>query len=124
MMKYKSFSIPDPVEGQVFTDKKSVLPNQSLSLQEILERFTRGEPLEIGREGAQYDDGPEDLEKVSHWDLVDRAEFINKLKQTTKHYEKQEKVRLQKEKERLDRLAVEKLASDKKAAEREADNAK
>lgn len=123
-MKYKSRSIPGPSVGLVFTDKKSVLPNQSLSLQEILERFTRGEPLEIGREGATYDDGPEDLEKLSHMDLVDRAEYINKLKQTSKTWEKQEKRKAEKEKERLDKLAVEKLAADKKAAEKSADNAK
>lgn len=123
-MKYKSICTPDPVIGQVFTDKKAVVPNQALTLEEILKRFTRGEPLEIGREGAQYDDGEEDLEKCKNMDLVDKQEYIDKLKRTQKDFEKQEKAREKKRLAEIDRLAVEKLAGDKKAAEIAAQNAK
>lgn len=119
-MKYKSIASPEPSVGLKITEPKAVVPNMALSLQEILARFTRGEPLEIGREG-NYDDGPDDLEKVSHMDLVDKEEYVEKLKATTKQWEKQEKERAQKEKARLDKLAVEKLAADKLAAEKAAE---
>lgn len=122
-MKYKSIASPEPSRGFMITDKRAVVPNMALSLEEILERFTRGEPLEVGKTGAVYDDGPEDLEKLKHMDLVDRAEYIDKLKQTSKDFEKQEKAKAKREKDRLDQMAVEKLAAEKKAAEK-ADNAK
>lgn len=116
-MKYKSIAAPQLPKGLTFRGKSLVVPNQSMSLEEILSRFTRGEPLEIGREGAQYDDGPEDLEKVSHMDLVDRAEFVDKLKQTQKRYDKQEARKKGEEKTRLEKLAIDKIAAEKKAAE-------
>lgn len=99
-----------------------VVPDQSLTLEEILRRFTRGEPLEIGRTDGVYDDeGEDDLEKVQHMDLVDREEFVDRLKETKKQFEKQEKQRAKDEKARLDKLAVEKLAADKLAAEKAAE---
>lgn len=113
-MIYKSIASPVPSIGTRLKGKKIVVPNQALSLQEILERFTRNEPLEIGRE-TSYDDGPDDLEKVSKMDLVDREEFVDKLKHTKKQYEKQEKAKAEKEKKRLDDLAIEKLAAEKAA---------
>lgn len=122
MFKYKSIATPAQGKGQSFVGvKKAVVPNQAMSLQEILERFTRGEPLEIGRGEGQYDDGPDDLEKLSHMDLVDKAEYVDRLKQTSKQFEKQEKEKARKEKERLDKMAVDKLAADKMAAEKAAE---
>jgi len=116
-MKFKSIASPESTPGISFKGvKKQVVPNQALSLQEILERFTKGEPLEVGRD-VQYHESDDDLEKVSHMDLVDKQEYMDKLKQTQKDYESQEKRKAQKERERLDKLAVEKLAADKMAAE-------
>lgn len=94
-----------------------VVPNMSLSLQEILERFTRGEPLEIGKDYNYDEQGDDDLEKVRHMDLVDRQEYVDKLKQTKKFYTAQEKARAEKRQAELDKLAVEKLMADKLAAE-------
>lgn len=123
-MKFKSIASPEPSVGFRTRDKKLTVPNQALSLEEILSRFTRGEPLEIGREGAQYDDdGSEDLEKLSHKDLVDKEEYVDKLKQTQKRYDQQERRKKGEEKTRLENLAVDKIAAEKKAAEKDA-NAK
>jgi len=113
-MKYKSIATPPPSPGVKVGGKKRVVPNMALSLEEILRRFTRGEPLEVGKEG-QYDDGPEDLEKMAHADLVDREEFADKLKQTQKRYADQEKKKAEAERARLEALAVEKLAAEKAA---------
>lgn len=117
IMNFKSIASPAPSPGVPGGRPKLVTPDMSISLEEILRRFTRGEPLEIGRDGLQYDDdGDVDLEKLKHMDLVDRQEFAEKLKATTKQYEKEQKAREKREKERLDKLAVEKIAADKLAA--------
>lgn len=123
MRKFKSIAWPAPTAGIAGGRKKLTVPNQALSLEEILRRFTRGESLEIGKDGTFDDEGDDDLEKVAHMDLVDREEYVNKLKQTEKDYEKQEKGKAKKERERLDKLAVEKLANDKLAAEKAAKKA-
>lgn len=89
-MKYLASSIPTRTKGQGGFPPKQVQPNQAMSLETILERFTRGEPVAIGRD-VQYHESDDDLEKVSNMDLVDKAEYVDKLKQTQKDYEKQEK---------------------------------
>jgi len=117
-MKFKSIVCPAPSIGAGPYPKKQVVPNQSMSLREILERFTRGEPLEIGKD-ASYDEGEDDLEKVAKSDLVDRAEFVEKLKFTQKQYEKEERKRWSDHQKKLDEMAVERLAAAKLAAEKE-----
>lgn len=89
MGKFKSHAWPAPSKGVIYTDKPMVQPNQSMSLQEILERFTRNEALPIGRE-VNYHESEDDLEKVQHMDLVDREEFVNGLKETRKRFDSQE----------------------------------
>lgn len=92
-MKYKTNSIPAPSEGADFTGIKSVVvPDQSLSLKEILERFTRGEPLSIGRE-PMFHDSEDDLEKLRYLDLVDQDEYRDHLVETQTLYRKQAKER-------------------------------
>lgn len=118
-MKYKSIASPAPWKGVKLGDKKLVVPNQSMPLEEILKRFTRGEPINVGKE-AQYDDGPDDLEKMAHMDLVDREEYIDRLKATQRGYEKQEKEKETLRLKRLDEEVKAQLLSEerKKAAEK------
>ncbi|AXH73170.1 MAG: hypothetical protein [Microviridae sp.] len=118
-MRFKSQSIPAISKGRGDTGPSETVPNQSMSLQYIIERFTRGEAVPVGKE-PQYHESDDDLEKVSHMDLVDKQEFVEKLKSTQKDFEKQEKNRQKKEKERLDKMAVDKIAADKLAAEQAA----
>lgn len=115
-MKFKSKAWPEVSAGSKTLEKKAVVPNMTMSLQEIIDRFTRGEPLEIGRDG-NYSDGDDDLEKVGHMDLVDRDEFIERQREIQKRYTEQEKRKEAKRQEELDRLAVEKLLAEKKAAD-------
>lgn len=112
-MKFKSKAIPKPSEGVKYTDKSLVLPDQSLSLKTILERFTRNEPLPIGRD-VSYHESDDDLEKVSNMDLVDKQEFIDKLKETRSNFDKQEKKKAANERKRLEKLAVDKIAAEQK----------
>lgn len=97
MMKYRSQACPAPSAGTPTLDKKNVVPNQSISLQEILLRFTRNEALPVGNE-VHYHESEDDLEKVKHMDLVDRYEFIDKLKETQERYQQQERLKAEREK--------------------------
>lgn len=112
-MKYKSIANPKPTPGVVFKGEKLVVPNQAISLQEILERFTRNEALPIGKEPV-FHESEDDLEKISKADLVDKAEFSQKLIDTQKKYEKQEKARKKKiEEEERAKIAAELAAKEK-----------
>jgi len=108
MIKFRSVAFPKPSEGKSFEGQKDlVVPDQSLTLREILERFTRGEPVAVGQDAVFDDDSDEDLEKLSHMDLVDKAEYVEKLKQVQKAHERQEKERERKEKEDAQKAAEE-----------------
>lgn len=110
-MKWKSVATNEtPWEGVDFSNEKVlVVPDQSLSIEEILERFTLGQSLEIGRDGNYDDEGHDDLEKLQFVDLVDKEEYIDKLRQTQKNYEKQEKKRAAEEKKRIEDEEREKM---------------
>lgn len=115
-MKYISKAITEQLKGQSEFGPVLVLPNQALSLREILQRFTRGEPIAIGKE-TTYHESDDDLEKVSHLDLVDREEFVNRLKLTQKDYEKQEKLKELAQREAIRKKLEEEEAAKLKAAE-------
>lgn len=112
-MQFISTSLPAPSKGRSFQGiKKQVVPDLSMSLQEILTRFTRGEAVPVGRDGnfdenADTDDSV-DYEKLAKADLVDKEEHYNKLEEVKKAYEKQEKVKAKKkhEKEEADKKAA------------------
>lgn len=106
-MRYKSIAIPKPVEGQKFTGVKLTVPDQSMSLQEILTRFTRNEPLPIGNQ-VNFHESDDDLEKISKMDLVDRQEYIEKLKTTQENFSKQEKKKAEIARKKLEDEALEK----------------
>lgn len=98
-MQFKTTSLRKPSEGLSFIGVEVlVVPDQAMSLEEILKRFTRSEPLPVGFNGRYDDDvsdedNPEkdiDLEKLVHADLVDRAIYAEKMRAIVKEYEKQE----------------------------------
>lgn len=104
MLKFKSIALPKPSEGLSFLGvKELVVPDQSMSLEYILKRFTRGEPLPVGQ-NVQYGSEMEsdfldvDLEKLAASDLVDKAEYVEKLQEVKAAYEKQQKARADKAK--------------------------
>lgn len=111
-MKFKSIASPKPAKGMV-TGKKQVVPDQNMSLEEIISRFTRGEALAIGRE-TSFDDGDDDLEKVKQMDLVDREEYVNKLKNTQKEYSKQEKAKATAHAKKLREEALAKIEAEER----------
>lgn len=98
-MKYKAVSNPPVSKGTDFSKvKKQVVPNQAMSVNEIMRRFTRNEPLAIAKQKF-YHDGPYDLEKVANSDLVDREEFIEVQNRIQKRFKAQEEFRKKQERE-------------------------
>lgn len=86
-MKFISIANPAPSEGVGFDPKKDlVVPDQSLSLEEILYRFTRGEQMAVGKPtyyDSLDDDDEEgyDYEKISKMDITDKMQFQELLKE-------------------------------------------
>lgn len=81
------------VKGQDFSKEKIVVvPNQSMSLQEILRRFVRRESLPISKEGT-YDTRFGDLEKMQNLDITEKMEHVAKIKVFLKKGEELEELR-------------------------------
>lgn len=115
-MKFRSFAAPEPSLGVSYAHcKEIVVPDQGMSLKEILERFTRGEPVEQGHPvsyGEDESDNPlnVDLEKLRNSDLVEKAEYADKLKEIQKTHQSQERKKSAKiaaDKEKARKLAEE-----------------
>lgn len=71
---------PVKVARQSFAGvKKCVVPNQSMSLKEILQRFVRREALPVARQGI-YEERFGDLEKLSKADITEQLERVAELK--------------------------------------------
>lgn len=127
-MFYKKSSIPEPSLGEDYSNEIDiVVPDQSLTLEEILTRFTRGETLPVGMDVNDGEDSDNplniDLEKLANSDLVDKEEFIGKLRSLKNEYQEQErkkaaevKAEQQKKFEELDKKRI-RIAAKKLAAE-------
>lgn len=63
--------------------KNNVIPNQSMTLQEIVRRFIRKESLPIQKEGV-YAEDLGDLENMQREDIVDRMEMAREFKRKGK----------------------------------------
>lgn len=105
-MKFRSVSIPESSIGLTVVGPKLTVPDQAMSLAEILMRFTRNEALPIDQ-GGVYHESEDDLGKVGHLDLVERAEFVERQKETQKRFQQQEK---EKERKRLEALEADERA--------------
>jgi len=133
MIKFKSVAYPKPSEGVSYKDVvDQVVPDDSMSLQEILERFTRREELPIGRPHSFGNPEVErvldvDLEKVQFADLTEKEEFRQTVAKVRETYNKQmaEKAANDKKKaaeaakaaeEKRIRLAARRLAKEKGSA--------
>lgn len=95
------------VKPESFKGRKTVtVPNQSMSLQTILKRFTRRESLPIEKEGF-YDDRFGDVEKLQHEDITVRMERADNLKKWVKHSSDNN--------QRLEQIEIEKIRASKAA---------
>lgn len=95
--------------GLSFKDCKVLtVPNDALTIRQIIARFVRNQSLPVQKEGVYMDVG-EDIEKIRKADFTEREEFL------ARHGEKVKSM-----KKKLD----EKEAFDKKAAEEKAEAAR
>lgn len=61
--------------------KSLAIPDQSLSIQEIVKRFVRGIPVDVlQREPVYADQNEFDLEKLSRMDFGEKAEYASNLR--------------------------------------------
>lgn len=79
---------PVPVESFKGV-KKVVVPNQSMTLHEIIQRFTRKEALPIEKEGF-YAENLGDLEKMQREDITVRHERAAEISKATTAWKKRE----------------------------------
>lgn len=68
-------------------EPKVVVPNQSMTLRDIIKRFVKKESLPAQKEGI-YHESEYDLEKLSKADLTEQHEVIEELKQKVKRKKK------------------------------------
>lgn len=62
--------------------KSQSIPDQSMSIKEIVKRFVRGIPVDVvQRQGVYADQNEFDLEKVSRMDFDEKFALANELKQ-------------------------------------------
>lgn len=62
--------------------KSFAIPDQSMSIQEIVKRFVRGIPVDIlQREAVYSDQSDHDLEKLNRMDFADKTQFAKDLRQ-------------------------------------------
>lgn len=81
------------VPGQSFEGvSRVVVPNQSMSLQEIIKRFVRRESLPVAKDGY-YEERFGDIEKLAHADMVIQMERVEELKSQIAVHEKRIKER-------------------------------
>lgn len=86
------------VTGKSFKAVKRVtVPNQSMSLKEILQRFVRRESLPISRE-VVYEERFGDLEKLSKEDIVIKMQKVEELKGQIAAFNKRQKDKAEKQK--------------------------
>jgi len=74
---------PDvPRVRRVRFGKSKTVPNQAMSLREMLKRFVRREALPVEKEGV-YIESEYDLEKIPHMDRVEQEAILDDLKAAT-----------------------------------------
>lgn len=90
----KLYGTARPIVGQSYHGvKRQVVPNQSMSLKEIVRRFVRRESLPLSREGL-YESRFGDLEKLSKADIVIQMERVKELQEQIAGFNKREKDRV------------------------------
>lgn len=79
-----------PYKGQDFSKVEVLtIPDASMSLQEIIDRFTRNEAVDVGFP-VNFHESEDDLEKLRFLDPVEKREYIEKMKAVQDAYNVQE----------------------------------
>lgn len=94
------------IERQSFKGvKKVTVPNQSMSLRTIIQKFVRNEPVNISSSEGYYEESMGDLEKLQHQDLFDLHEmYVENRRKLEEMQEKVQKTKAAKQKAEYDAL--------------------
>lgn len=75
------------VINEVNSKPSETIPDQSMTMREILNRFARGLPISGGKVPV-YDDSEDVLEDISYMDLADQEAYINRVRDEYKQLER------------------------------------
>lgn len=78
--KWKNANNSKPCKGDVNTKPSKTIPNEALTIPEIMNRYARGLPLE-GQRVPVYDEDPENpMPDLSKMDLIDQHNTVEEAK--------------------------------------------
>jgi len=81
-MKFRTFSTRTLPTGEKFTQPSETIPDESLTVRQIYDRFAKGQPLNIGNRSEIYEDVDyEDAVHPGETDLVDIIENQQRIEQ-------------------------------------------
>lgn len=84
-------------EGQIFTDPSLTVPNQTMPLRELLERFTRGEAVALITPNYTGEEETLDLERLDEMDKLDlMREVTEGIKETQTRIDRRKKEKAKK----------------------------
>lgn len=107
-LKFRAIAFPATSVGTSFKDvKKAVIPDQSIGLEKLLKRFTRGESMPVLHQGNYGVVGNYDLEKMKFLDPVERGEIIESMKFIESKFKKQKDAEEAAQKEAAEKKALE-----------------
>lgn len=82
-----------PSDKEVGGGVSMTVPDESLSVRNIIDRFTRGQGSGVAVREGYYDPSPDldspDIDKLDHMDLIDRDEFAEVNRATKERLEKE-----------------------------------
>lgn len=101
-MKFHNQWTSRPVyEGQIMNNKSMTIPDQSLTISEVIKRFQRGIPFSVGLDPIYYED-PEISEMFANYhklDIEERHQLI--IKNAAKIKDKRREIAIQQEEAKI-----------------------
>ena len=68
-----------PPTGQVFTQPSKTIPDHTMTIRELADRFARGLPLN-GTASTPVYLGDTDVPNTAHMDLADKEDYLNEIR--------------------------------------------
>lgn len=82
---YNAHLLPAP--GEIFEEPSNTIPEQSLSIKQLLHRYSRGLPLDAPIQNAVYDGEEMEFPDLARLDLAERQELLESARAETKRIE-------------------------------------
>lgn len=90
----KNGYVPKEVKHSLRLEKSRTIPDQSMTIEEIVKRFVRGIPIDIVQKDPVYIDQDEhDLEGLNRMSFSEKAEFAEQMKERAQGIATEQKAR-------------------------------